>query len=147
MRMLVSRRPVSHLDPVFPFREALSNHGACADGDPVATSVSGLAVSVDADQALDGSVVRAISESVAGASALQGLSAFGLVSTKVCSARKSGFSVKAASFGEYVQPAPRGSSLVASFRLLQTSPRNGMAMSSGAQVPSPGPSGGTSWRL
>jgi hypothetical protein len=145
--MLVSHWPVSHFDPVYPFWEALSNHGASGDGDLVAASVSGLAVSVDTDQALVGSVVHAISESVAGALGLQGLSAFGLAPIKACSASKFGFSDKAASVGEYVQPAPRGSSLVASFRLLQTSPRNGIAMSSGAKVPCPGPSGGTAWRL
>lgn len=147
MRMLVSRRPVSHFDPVYPFWAALSDHGARSDGDLVAASVSGLAVSLDAGQALIGSVVHAISESVAGAPRLQGLSAIGHASIKVCSGSESGFSDKAASVGEYVQPAPRGSSLVASFRLLQTSPGNGIANSLGAKVPISGLSGGTAWRL
>ena len=139
--MLVSRWPVSRLDPAFPFWEALSNHGAHGVGDLMVESAIGLAVSVDADQVLVGSVVPANSQRVAGSTRRRDLLASGFASSE------SGFSDKAASVDEYVQPAPRGSSLVASFRLLQSSPRNGFAMTSGAKVPCLGPSGGTAWRL
>lgn len=183
--MLVSRLPVSHLDPALPSGDALSNHGVLGGGSLMALRASRSAVLVDAVQVSGGLVVRESSEEHSGSATWPSLIASDFVSVgtwsasepesidqyaPVCQAVALAVSLaesslaesplagavplvgavspaESVSVGEIVQPVPRGSSLVASFRLLQTKPRNGFARSLGAMVPCPGSSGGTAWRL
>ena len=116
--MLVSSLPLSHLDPAFSSRELLSVSSAGYGSLLMASSACGSAVLVDAGQVFRDSMSRKCL--VAGGSRLT---------------------------GEFSQPLPQGSSLVASFRSLQTRPKIGIADCLGALVPCPGPSGGTAWRL
>lgn len=157
--MLVSRPPISHLDRAHPLPEALSTNGVFRGGGLMASSASGSAVLVDTGQVLVGLVVRGGSGELAGPAMRPCLVATDFASVEAWSVSEPESSDMAApesesvgesvgvSVGVFVQPVPRGSSLVASFRLLQSSPRNGFAMTSAAMVPCPGPSGGTAWRL
>ena len=107
----------------------------------MATRAGGSVVSLDAGQVLVAFAVRASSSKLVCSAEPQDLFAGGFESVGLEAAGEPCI------VGQLVQPVPRGSSLVASFRSLQTSPRNGFASSLGAKVPYEGPSGGTAWRL
>jgi hypothetical protein len=127
-RMLVSPPPPLSLDFAFPFRGALSPQSAIGGGWLIGLRASFPTALMDAVQCIVSSL------------SCSSLSWLGLVTGRRAPASDSCSS-------EFSQPLSQGSSLVASFRSLQTRPEVGIANCSGALVPCPGPSGGTAWRL
>ncbi len=131
MRMLSSTSPVAHIGRPRPSQVEVSAGNGWCGRELAVPGASGSAVSAHACQDVaDSRSQRSLIDAL---QYLVGEHPFG--------ARNSG------GVSRFSQPSQQDSSLVASFRSLQSRPWNGYATSKGALIPCPGSSGGTAWRL